>query len=185
VKNLSSRPGPVNPRNFKVLPLSNNSLIQFVSLIKSTVPIIEGFGQAATGDWSAGLEKMKSGFSNFGDANVTEWLKYQKEKENVWRDILGIEPTTLDIPAAPGRHGASGAGVSGTTTGAAGKTATAGVQTVQAGTRNVTLNIQKLIGEIKFESYTGQSESRMMEMVKKALLAAVNDVNIQINKTHR
>ena len=54
----------------------------------------------------------------------------------------------------------------------------AGVEKVASGTRNVTLNISQLIGEIKFEKSVERSEAQMMDIVKRVLLTAVNDVNI-------
>jgi hypothetical protein len=39
--------------------------------------------------------------------------------------------------------------------------------------------VGKLIGEIKFEKYDQQNEAKMMDFVKRALLTALNDVNIQ------
>jgi tape measure domain-containing protein len=54
----------------------------------------------------------------------------------------------------------------------------AGVEKIAAGTRNVTLNIAKLIGEINYERWSGNPQD-LTEAVRKAVLTAVNDVNIQ------
>jgi hypothetical protein len=68
---------------------------------------------------------------------------------------------------------------SGGSSGSATKSAKeAGVEKIASGTRNITLNISQLVGEIKFEKSVERSESQMMDIVKRVLLTAVNDVNI-------
>jgi tape measure domain-containing protein len=55
---------------------------------------------------------------------------------------------------------------------------TAGIEKIASGTRNITVNINKLVETITFQKMDGQNESRLQEMIKKALITAVNDVNI-------
>ncbi|HMG93954.1 MAG TPA: hypothetical protein VK589_28035, partial [Chryseolinea sp.] len=54
----------------------------------------------------------------------------------------------------------------------------AGIEKIQSGTRNVTLNINKLIESVNFTKSPERSEAQLTEFLKRALLTAVNDVNI-------
>jgi len=53
-----------------------------------------------------------------------------------------------------------------------------GMEKIQSGTRNITLNIDKLVGEITFEQTLQGSEQSTIDIVKRVLLTAVNDVNL-------
>lgn len=48
------------------------------------------------------------------------------------------------------------------------------------GAKNITINITQLVGEVKFESLNKMSENQVVEIIKRALLTAVNDANVAI-----
>lgn len=48
------------------------------------------------------------------------------------------------------------------------------------GVKNITINITQLVGEINFETLDNISETKVVEMVKRALLTAVNDANVAV-----
>jgi hypothetical protein len=52
-----------------------------------------------------------------------------------------------------------------------------GVEKIRSQTRNIIVNITKVVGEIKYEKYE-TSERDMTQRVSRALVAAVNDVNL-------
>jgi hypothetical protein len=62
--------------------------------------------------------------------------------------------------------------------GATGGKTEVGVEKISSATRNVTLNITKLIETLNFTKDPAKNEYDMEEMVKRVLLRAVNDVNI-------
>ena len=50
---------------------------------------------------------------------------------------------------------------------------------VQSKVRNITINIEKMVENISFNNITSkQSEAELVEMIKRSLLTAVNDVNV-------
>lgn len=61
---------------------------------------------------------------------------------------------------------------------ASGESTKAGVEKISSATRNVTLNITKLIENLNFTKDPAKNEYDMEEMVKRVLLRAVNDVNL-------
>lgn len=62
--------------------------------------------------------------------------------------------------------------------GTTGSKTQAGLEKISSATRNVTLNITKLIENLNFTKDPAKNEFDMEEMVKRVLLRAVNDVNI-------
>ncbi len=54
----------------------------------------------------------------------------------------------------------------------------AGVEKIQSGTRDITINITKLIETVEFQNTSGASQAQLMDMIKRTLIASVNDVNI-------
>lgn len=53
-----------------------------------------------------------------------------------------------------------------------------GAEKIHSATRNITLNIQQLVGEITFESSLESTTQQTIEAIKRVLLTAVNDVNL-------
>lgn len=58
-----------------------------------------------------------------------------------------------------------------------GEGGTSGLEKIRSQTRNITVNIDRVVGEIKYASYE-TSEREMTQRVSRALVAAVNDVNL-------
>lgn len=160
---------------------------QLISLVKNSIDIFEGFGTALVGVLTFDFDKIKqgtaqfkNGFKKLADDAGNIWSNaWQKEKEG-WQSIFA--PLNDDSKGANAagfgvkKYGQDGMqpGLSGT-----GKTKEAGVEKIASGTRNVTINIQNLIKEVAFQKYDGSSEAKMMDYIRRALLTAVNDVNIQ------
>ena len=66
-----------------------------------------------------------------------------------------------------------------TATGTSGGGSTkAGIEKISSATRNITLNITKLVETLNFTKDSARNEYDMEEMVKRVLLRAVNDVNL-------
>lgn len=56
-----------------------------------------------------------------------------------------------------------------------------GIEKISAGSRNITVNITKLIETVNFTKSYEESEARLKEMITRALVAEVNNVNIVAN----
>lgn len=56
-----------------------------------------------------------------------------------------------------------------------------GIEKVGSATKNITLNIQQLVGNITYEKWDSTNTSDITETIKRVLLTAVNDVNLISN----
>jgi tape measure domain-containing protein len=158
---------------------------QFVNLLKNSIDILKGVGEVLSGLWTYDFVKVEQGINRMGDgfkklakdASEAASTFMHDEKEG-WKKIFApINDPTKEGNDAFAKNGASGKG--GLSAADAGKTA--GVEKIQSGTRNITVNITKLVEKITFESWNGRSEAQLKDMITKALVTAVNDVNIVAN----
>lgn len=102
---------------------------------------------------------------------------FDKEKQG-WINIFNPQKQKEEEKKAGAGAGAGG-GAGSTALGTSGSGNKAiGVEKIQAGTRNVVVNISKLIEKVTFEKGYKESEAKLQEMISRALLSAVNDVNI-------
>jgi hypothetical protein len=156
---------------------------QLINLIRTSFPIFQGLGNIFSGifsrDWSKmslGVEQLKDGFKSLAKTSSELASEYMHNERQAWSKIFA----PINDPTKSGSGFANGTGTGGKTSASqssAGKEA--GVEKIRSASKNVTINVGKLIGEIKFEKYDQQNEAKMMDFVKRALLTALNDVNIQ------
>ena len=165
---------------------------QFIMAVKSSWSVLKNLKDLMqgifTGDFvqaAQGVEGLKTSFTNYLKDSARSAAEFGKREREGWAKIFS--PISQDdeksISASPGWNPFGGAfdkisGVSGSGTTQKSKAGEAGVEKIHSGTRNITVNITKLIETIKFEKYNGQSEAQLMEMIKRALVTTVNDVNI-------
>jgi hypothetical protein len=125
---------------------------------------------------SLGVEQLKDGFKALAKTSSELASEYMHNERQAWSNIFA----PFNDPTKGPSGFANGTGTGGKTSASqssAGKEA--GVEKIRSASKNVTINVGKLIGEIKFEKYDQQNEAKMMDFVKRALLTALNDVNIQ------
>jgi hypothetical protein len=166
---------------------------QMVTAVRNSAGVFEGIGNVIEAafnpigaGWKAGvgLDKIKDSFEKMTQANSAHASKFIVEESQGWKDVFGAyfkgEKTDgsalvagLDqyLSKVTGKGGA-GAG-KGT-----GKDGTAGVEKITSSTRNITINMDKLVGQINFQKSFGESENDLIEKIKIALLTSLNDVNI-------
>lgn len=157
-----------------------------VQAVKDSMQVFQGLGDIISGIWDmdstkiyGGLNRMEQGFKNIFDNAKDSAMDFFNTQKDAYKKIFTTWGTPEDSKkgssfAAGGKGGSAGAGA----VSAGSKSSSAGIEKISAGTRNVTLNIQKLIGEIKYEKWQAGSEAQLQAMVTKAVLSAVNDVNI-------
>lgn len=152
-----------------------------VSAVRAAVPIILEFADMMRnaftlqfGDAAENARRIKNFAKDFASTvQATIGAEFDKEKQgwmNIWKPITDDKKGSS---FANGNQGKSAGFAGGGTKGKE-----AGVEKIASGTRNITLNISQLIGEIKFEKSIESSEAKVMDIVKRVLLTAVNDVNI-------
>jgi|ADGO01.1.fsa_nt_gi tape measure domain len=157
---------------------------QLITLIKNSFGVFEGLGNIIAGTLTKDFTQIAKGTKQLGDAvgkiredalaKAGEFL--DKEIEG-WKKLFApINDPSQNNSYANGITGDNGGDSSLSTS--KDKTSTAGVEKISSGTRNITVNINKLIETVKFEKWNGQNEAQLMEMIKRALVTVVNDVNI-------
>lgn len=157
---------------------------EFIALVKNSVDVFKGLGTVLAGVFTRnislinmGVAQMGKGFEKMTKDAVAIGSGFLHNEKKGWGEIFSpIKEPGKDSAYADGKGAGAGSGGAGAG-GAGDKSKSAGVEKISAGTRNVTLNIGKLIGEIKYEKWQGNPQD-MTEAVRKAVLAAVNDVNI-------
>lgn len=155
---------------------------ELLILIKGSVPIFQGLGQVIKGVFTGNLDLISKGIDTVGGAVINLGVKARESaKEFFKRESEGYASIFSPIDSKK----SNGIGSTGTSTALpGGKKATGtagkeiGVEKIQAGTRNVVVNIQKLIENVTFEKGYKEGEAKLQEMITKALLVSVNDVNI-------
>ncbi len=155
---------------------------EFVTIVANSVDIFRGLGIVLEGVFTKnttaiaiGVAEMSKGFDHMTKKAAEMANTLIHEEKQGWKNLFG--PINDDQ-----KGGAFGSGNSGNFSGSMGGSPTkaneAGVEKIKSGTRNVTLNIQQLVGEIKFEKSLEWSEAKVIDTVKRVLLTAVDDVNI-------
>jgi hypothetical protein len=110
-----------------------------------------------------GNKKLEKAFKDAGLGEVYRNL-LKSEVESRAAGVLTKGATT------PGGDTATGTSGGGSTK--------AGIEKISSATRNITLNITKLVETLNFTKDSARNEYDMEEMVKRVLLRAVNDVNL-------
>lgn len=156
---------------------------QFLNLIQNGASIVQGFGNVLIGAFSRDFSQMADGMSQVGDG----FKKLMKESSELastfmhdekkgWQAIFAPfnDPTKGGSSFSKGGTGGGSKSPGASTTGKA-----AGIEKIKSSTRNVTININNLIKDVTFQKYDSKSEAQMMDYVRRALLTAVNDTNVQ------
>lgn len=154
---------------------------QLVTLVKNSLSVFAGLGEVIMGFGSGNFDLMTAGIDNAGKA-FTKMVADMKASASEfaanegkgWDKIFGNDPTKNGSDYANG----TGSGGRNMGTAGSGKESTAGVEKIASGTRNINITINKLIENVAFQNTNGLSQSQLQDMIKKALLTAVNDVNI-------
>jgi hypothetical protein len=155
-----------------------------ITLIKGSINIFQGFGQLLKGVFTLDVDKINEGIETIGGATVDMVTKIKDSiGDFAKREVEGYgkifspfdtpDKTKASATSGAGVTGRPGASMSGSKAGSA-----IGVEKIQSGTRNVVVNIQKLIENVTFEKGYKEGEAKLQEMITKALLVSVNDVNI-------
>lgn len=163
-------------------------LSNFTEAMKPVVESFQGLGDVIAGVFSGdvyqiarGVEGFKSGFSRIrsGIEGIIN------EEANAYADIfntqLKTEAAKVDLAGAMDLSKLQQVNGGGTANGAAGSKAStvsgnvAGVSS--GGIKNVTLNIDKLIEQITFETVNGQSMQQIKDMVTRVLVEASSDAS--------
>ncbi len=157
---------------------------ELMVLVRNSVDIFKGLGNVIAGLFTKDFAQMAKGLEQI----TVGWEKFLSEASSKAGEFLNNEKQgwkSIFSPLSDSESGTSAQdGYPGSTSGASGKMTTAdkakeaGVEKIHSGTRNITININKLIETVKFEKVTGQSEAQLMDTIKRTLLTAVNDVNI-------
>lgn len=146
--------------------------------IKASALAMYEFGMAnknlATGNFKGAFENIKNIGSIAGGLGTTFKGVLTKEAEGWAKLFSGNSNSSKENDSASSY--ASGSKNRSSISGTSGKAA--GIERIQAGTRSVTVNISKLIEKVTFEKGYKESEAKLQEMITKALLTSVNDVNI-------
>lgn len=132
--------------------------------------IFSGLAYMATGQFQTGLDLINSGIEDY--KNLLSDRRIQRP--DLDKGVAGPSPFSLPVPPKSLSSGTTST-QSGNTSGSATK---AGIEKISSATRNVTLNINKLIENLNFTKDQNKNEFDMEEMVKRVLLRAVNDVNL-------
>jgi len=155
---------------------------ELVAVVKGSLPIFEdlssivmNFGMGRFDKVGESANRLKLNLFNIGDQTSKIYSDYAKKEAQLAMDVFGTKKKDESSSFAEGNYkGEKGAGKSRTVA----DMAAAGMEKIQAGTRNVTLNINKIIENITYEKWDASSPSKLTEAVRAAVLAAVNDVNI-------
>jgi len=154
--------------DIKIIPLSKSDI--------DKLGIYEIGKNIATGNFKEareGVARIGDIGSNFGD-KFAESIK--KEIEG-WENIFKL-PGQKEGDKSKDSTSSLAKGGLGKPSGT-GKESVSGVEKITAGTRNITININKLVESVNISKTFGRNnESELVEAVKRALLTGVNDVNI-------
>lgn len=157
---------------------------EFITLLKGSVGILHGVGEIMVGIFTKnftlieqGIDRVGKSWKTFLSESSSKTGAFWHDEKEGWSKIFGpLNDPSKDNAYANGNGGVNGNGKG---AGAAtGKTSTAGVEKISSGTRNITVNITNLVGAVTFQKMDGTTQSQVTDMVKRALLSAVNDVNI-------
>lgn len=165
------------------LRIAINLFKVLATVAESVAPIIEELGRTFHALMSFDLDALEASgnrlkmFTRDATRAITGAIsEAMHEEKQGWKRIFNPQ-----MGAAADSAFAKGTGTTGTSSasGTAGKDKEVGVEKISSGTRNITLNINQLVGEMRFEkSITNVSDSELADRIKRILLTAVNDVNI-------
>lgn len=160
---------------------------QLVNLVTNSIPIFTGLAKILAGAFKfnfsmilEGVNQMKDGLKSLTKGASESASAFIHNEKKGWSAIFAPinDPTkkgsSFSMLGSGSPGGTGGMGKSPASTGKE-----AGVEKVQSSTRNVTINIQNLIKDVTFQKFDGGSEAKIMDMIKRTLLTAVNDANIQ------
>lgn len=147
-----------------------------VGILEGIGTIIEGFASRNVPKMNKGIDQVRKTWSKFLSESSSDWGAFLHDEEQGWKKVFGSPKGQADKDSgfAGGFGGTGGGGKMS----AADKAKAAGVEKIQSGTRNITVNINKLIETVKFETTNGQSQAQLMDMIRRTLVTAVNDANI-------
>lgn len=171
-----------------LLPI--RAVVGFVKLvvdaIQASLPIFQEFGTLlkniftfnfdGASDSANKLGKLASDFKNTMGSAIDEVVS--KEIEG-WKRIFSL-PGEAESAKQNNQSGALSSGVGGLSarkSGTTGSGSGSGIEKITAGTRNVTVNINKLL-EVNNKNAGEMLDSAFLKKLQKALLTVVNDVNI-------
>ncbi len=126
------------------------------------------------------VKSAKEGFGKIGD-EIKDFAKREKEgwgasftmgKPGEKKEDTELERFKRTAGVFDSLKGLSGTG--------AGKKSKVDGEVRSGGVKNIVINITQLVGEINFERFDNISETKVVEMVKRALLTAVNDANVAV-----
>lgn len=132
--------------------------------------IFAGIGFMAVGQFQTGLDMINSGIDEY--KNLLANRRIQASQDSGQGGVVGPSPFSVPAPFGTSSSAPSFA------RGASSNATKAGVEKISSATRNITLNINKLIENLNFTKDQNKNEFDMEEMVKRVLLKAVNDVNL-------
>ena len=151
------------------LQLTTNLIKGMIDAFIHSKKIFSGLAYMATGQFQTGLDLINSGISEYKNL-----LSNRKMQSGPAPAGATNGPNPFSVPAPPGVSSNSRSSLT-----SGGNSATkAGIEKISSATRNVTLNINKLIENLNFTKDQNKNEFDMEEMVKRVLLKAVNDVNL-------
>lgn len=170
---------------YTILSLFFELYSQLVILIKNSVGIIGGSIQAIAGAFKLDFKRIEEGIDKIS-GSWQNLIKESKSSASTFLHDTGQGWAKIFSPINdPGKStmddagfGSGGTGKGSGSSAAAEKLKGAGIEKIHAGTRNITINIGKLIEEVTFQNTNGASQAQLMDMIKRTLITAVNDVNI-------
>lgn len=151
--------------------------------IKGSINIFKGFGQLLKGVFTLDADKISEGVESIGGATANVFHKLKNSLGDFAKREAEGYGKIFSPFGGPGKEGdksgsSTMSGLGGGSKLSSASASEVGVQRIQSGNKNVTVNIQKLIEHVTFEKGYKDSEAKLQEMVTKALLTSVNDVNI-------
>lgn len=149
------------------LKKATDVMIGLIDAFINSKKIFSGLAYMATGQFQTGLDLINEGIREYQNSLS------QNKKQDVTGGVVG--PSPFGLPTPPKQTTLTPT----TSTRNSNVDSTkAGVEKISSATRNVTLNITKLIENLNFTKDPAKNEYDMEEMVKRVLLKAVNDVNL-------
>lgn len=155
---------------------------ELMALIKNSLGVFKGLGQVLQGIFTGNFKLVNSGAKQMQDSIINtftqakqigdDFVKQEYEGYSKIFSPFGSGPKATDSSTSKSSLSSSGRMTSNAAT------KDIGVEKVQSGTKSVVVNITKLIDKVVFEKGYKESEAKLQEMLTKAMLTSVNDVNI-------
>lgn len=140
-------------------------------------------GEAALKMMSDGWDQTKNAAKEgFNEAMINGFNAWSKEKEGWKKAFDGGTADEVKKTDAIDRFKFDPSALTnfGEGKGKKDKTSKVDGEVRSGGVKNIVINIQQLVGSVSFESMNKMSENQMVEIVKRALLTAVNDANTAV-----